>query len=427
MPEHSCVDVQHKKRGRPRLRDGHGPRFEAFETAVLNPQSSLGPPLRSPIPSPVGVSPSYRSGSHRVLKSQTGPQPTTPRNLEHVSLRDANIAQPNSHGSVGFQPSTPERRMHPSGLAAAYLNMDLVIAKASGIFIDAVSPGVRDLVGRNLFDMIRTADREKLYRLKRQMQEERDAREPAYLPPIYGESEIQAIQGVHESDIASVTLGSHDRIEDLTFHLPDGRYSMFQVQLKLAKTSVFFAVLILPTSSYQPGFQPPPPQSGQYRQPMIPSTYGQTTSLSLYSQPSQIQTYPSGPPGVTPPYYSQRNLGLGGPPSGDHLSQVQSDPGYRQMAQYSSASPAPSHLAESSTTPTGSTTLQKPRALYTSPSEGPPHGLQLPPLRGVTGPGDSLVVEAKLERDAGASSQSKQQEGGQKYKRDRIAVQEMLE
>ena len=402
--------MQHKKRGRPRLRDGHGPRFEAFETAVLNPQSSLGPPLRSPIPSPVGVPPPYRPGSHRVLKSQTGPQPTTPRHLEHASLRDANVIPQNSQGSVGFQPSTPERRTYPSGLAVAYLNMDLVIAKASGIFIDVVSPGVRDLVGRNLFDMIRTADREKLYRLKRQLQEERDAREPAYLPPIYGESEIQAIQGVHESDIAGVTLGSHDRIEDLTFRLPDGRYSRFQVQLKLAKASVFFAVLVLPTSSYQSGFQPPPPPSSQYRQPMTPSTYGQTASLPLYSQSSQIQPYPGGRPEVTPPYYNQRNLGPGGPSSGDYRPQVQSDPGYRQIAQYSSASPAPS----------ASSVVRK-------PCEGPPHSLQLPPLRAVTGPGDSSVVEARVERDVGTGGQSEQQEGSRKYKRDRIAVQEMLE
>ncbi|KAI9787177.1 MAG: hypothetical protein M1839_003412 [Geoglossum umbratile] len=423
MSAHSCVDVQHKKRGRPRLRDGHGPRFEAFETAVLNPQSSLGPPLGSPIPSSAAVPPSYRPGSHRVLKSQTGPQPAVPRHLERASLRDANVVPPNPHGSTGFQPSALERRPYPSTLAVAYLSMDLIIAKTSGFFVDAVSPGVQDLVGRNLFDMIRTVDREKLYRLKCQMLEERDAREPAYLPPIYGESEIHAIQSVHESEIASITLGSHDRTEDLTFRLPDGRYSRFQVQLKLAKTSVFFAILVLPTSSYQPGFQPPLPQTSQYRQAMIPSTYGQTTPLPSYSQPPQTQSFPS----VPPPYYNERNLSPGGPLSGDRRSQVQSDPGYHQMVQYSSAPPAPSHLAKPSATPASSAALQKPQILYAGPSEGPPRRLQLPPLRGVTGPGDAQTVEAKVERDAGRDGQREQQEGGRIYRRDRIAVQEMLE
>jgi hypothetical protein len=305
--------------------------------------------------------------------------------------------------------------------------MDLIVAKASNRFIDAVSPGVRELVGKNLFDMIGTADREKLYRLKRQMQEERDSREPAYLPPIYGESEIQAIQGVHESEIASVTSESHDRTEDLTFRLPDGRHNRIPVQLKLAKTSVFFAVLVLPTLSYPPQFQQPTPHGGQYRQSMVQPTYGQAISLSSYGQPSHTQPFPSGPPDGSSPYYNQRGLGPIGSTSGDPRSRVQLDPGYCSMAKYPSNSLAPSLMLEQRTTPTSGTTQHQPLTLYASTCEGPSRGLQLPPLRGVTGPGDTQATEGKVERDAGNSGQSEQQEGGRKNKRDRIAVQEMLE
>ncbi|KAH0556392.1 hypothetical protein GP486_005685 [Trichoglossum hirsutum] len=384
--------------------------------------SSLRPPLGSPVPSPADIPASYRSGSHRVLKSQSGGQSAAPRHLEHASLRDANIVSPNS---TGFQPSTPERRPY-SGLAVAYLNMDLIVAKASSNFIDAVSPGVRELVGKNLFDMIGTADREKLYRLKRQLQEERDSREPAYLPPIYGESEIQAIQGVHESEIASVTSGSHDRTEDLTFRLPDGRHNRIQVQLKLAKTSVFFAVLVLPTLSYPPELRQLTPQGGQYRQSAVQPVYGQTIPLSSYGQPSHAQPYPSGPPDGSSPYYNQRSLVPIGSPSGDPRSQVQLDPGYCPMAKYPSTSLAPSHTIEPRTTPTSGTTSQQPLTLYGSTCEGPPRSLQLPPLRGVTGPDDTQTTDVNVGRDVGNSDQSEQQGGGRKNKRDRIAVQEML-
>lgn len=84
-------------------------------------------------------------------------------------------------------------------------------------------------------------------------------------------------------------------------------------------------------------------------------------------------------------------------------------------------------MLEQRTTPTSGTTQHQPLTLYASTCEGPSRGLQLPPLRGVTGPGDTQVTEGKVERDAGNSGQSEQQEGGRKNKRDRIAVQEMLE
>lgn len=301
----SCVDVQHKKRGRPRLRDDRDARYDP--TRFPHPQDAA---LRRPLSIyPSGsAGPGYEdslrpSQSHRVLKSYPS-EPMAPRYPERGSAPDANVyAAPMS---IGARP--PEH--------VAYLSLDMEFSSASQTFIDAIGENVR---GRKLIEILLPVESERAMNIHNQLVGEQKRREPNYLPPILGRGD-QIMQGLGFSsdDVARFHL---DRHEYLTFVGADGHPRHYPVRLGLAKEeSYFFVVMMLvitprypyhspqqhsrePLVQYHP--QPTTPQSA-FSQHAAPAAFDQSRQR-FYEGPNQSRQLPAPPgqmsresPGINP-------------------------------------------------------------------------------------------------------------------------------
>ncbi|OTB08162.1 hypothetical protein M426DRAFT_201906 [Hypoxylon sp. CI-4A] len=182
--EDSCVDVQHKKRGRPRLRDDNQPRFDSGRFAhPADPSNRIQRPvsLYSPMSAVSAASyddPLRRSHSYRVLKSQPS-DPIAPRFIERGAAGDANI--------FPIPLSIPSRAPEP----IAFLTMDFEIARASTTFFEAV--GSQSILGRRLLEVVSPTERERVMALQRSLQDEQSRKEPNYLPPIFGKQEAERV------------------------------------------------------------------------------------------------------------------------------------------------------------------------------------------------------------------------------------------
>lgn len=216
-----------------------------------------------------------RSGQYRILKSQPMDN-VAPRFLERGASSDSNIFP----APLSITTRTPE--------PAAFLTMELEVAKASPAFLEAlglVTPhGSQQIKGRKLTDLIGPMDREKALSHQRQMQAEQAQREPNYLPPIYGKQEedrvIQSL-GFGIEDLSRFQL---DRTELFTFQgAVDGQQRIFSVRMGLAKVeSIYLIVLLL---SVQPRTVPYPSPSPHTRD--IPYSYG-TQQQAQFSQPTPV-------------------------------------------------------------------------------------------------------------------------------------------
>ncbi|RDW69561.1 hypothetical protein BP6252_08581 [Coleophoma cylindrospora] len=364
--EDTCIDVQHKKRGRPRLRDERDPRYEnvgpGFQTppeGLRRPLSLYGPGDGPSMSSQFGETLLQRSGSYRVLKSQGGGGSVPPRYPEHAEAIYAAALPP--------QPAAGPRIMPPQESMCAYLTMDLQIAKATQAFNDAI--GVQSSAARKLHDIVGPNDRDKVFRLQRIFEDERREREPNYLPPIYLKYEEDRV-------IQSVGFGPEEmsqfqanRPEMFTFQGPDGQQRTFHVRFGLAKKdSTYFIVFVLhipatPQTYHQPSSSPYSRES--YSRD---SQYGYQTPQQAFAQAPNVSPY-----GQNPPF---------GDPRGEHL-------GYRPAPAAGvivpPMPPASHPYAQSQARPEFAPTqhpYQTPRSELPPQGQAPPqHGLQLPPIR----------------------------------------------
>ncbi|KAI1095817.1 hypothetical protein F5B19DRAFT_268918 [Rostrohypoxylon terebratum] len=266
--EDSCVDVQHKKRGRPRLRDDNQPRFDAGARFPHPADPSLRRPvsLYSPI-SAVSASsyddPLRRSHSYRVLKSQPSDN-IAPRFIERGSAADANI--------YPAPLSIPTRAPEP----VAFLTMDLEILKASSTFVDAVNS--RTFLGRRMVEVVSPNERDRVIALQRSLQDEQVRKEPNYLPPIFGKQEAERVIHSLPFSAESISKFQLDRQDFFTFISGDGQPRPFPIRIGLAKEdSIYFIVLLLSRSA-----QPFPHPS--------PSPHAREFSYSFQPQPQPYAT-----------------------------------------------------------------------------------------------------------------------------------------
>ncbi|SPJ74701.1 uncharacterized protein FTOL_04432 [Fusarium torulosum] len=286
--EESCVDVQHKKRGRPRLRDDREARYDP--SRFPHPQDATARRPLSIYPSGVPIGP----GEHMNT-----------RYPERALNMDASTYPPAlSTGSRGLD-------------AVAFLNMKMDFAKASPAFMEAV--GQAGLQGQNLSEAVVLAEREKVVSIRSQLIEEQTRKEPNYLPPIISRLDhiIQGL-GFGAEEIGRFQL---DRHEYLTFRAADGQPRQYPIRLGLAKEgTIYFVVMVLslpqrhayplPSSpatreaahSYA---QPPTPQS-VYRTPIPPASHFDITRNRFSEAPlvSRPATGPSTQLPVNP------NLGI---------------------------------------------------------------------------------------------------------------------
>ncbi|KAK4251556.1 hypothetical protein C7999DRAFT_37591 [Corynascus novoguineensis] len=261
--EGACVDVQHKKRGRPRLRDDNpekyeGARFGSAADAMRRPLSlAYGPGA------PLGMvhdDPLRRSQSYRVLKSQPA-ESNAPRFPERGLASDANVYPAPLTIATARAPEEP----------VAYLTVGLEFSRASPSFLAAISRS--SIAGLEFTNVLAVEDRPRASRLQQQAQEEQTKKDPAYLPPIFNDRSEAVMQslGFSPEEVSRYPLYWQDTF---TFLGDDGQARSVPVRAGLAtRDSIYFVVLLLnrttPSSyptpspslrdlggSFEPGLQP---------------------------------------------------------------------------------------------------------------------------------------------------------------------------
>lgn len=334
------------------------------------------------------------------------------------------------------------------GLAWAFLRMDFVFVKTSASFQQALGMTGVDLGGTRLRDITVEHDRSRIDRLEREMQDERAGRDPAYLPPIFAGNEADNIQRVPEAEIAEATLGSQERMEELTFIQPDRQLRTNQVQFRLAKTSIYFVVVILQleASPVEQLSEPPPPLAYPHGYPSVPiplPTYGAQVPFS-YVRPSRTGLSSSVYSELGSPHYFPRDSShfVAGPAA-------YRSPGSRPQA-LGYLGEAVSPLGEvgpvMATLPWEERTAPIPGRRASAPHPQPvlapqtqlrrrtrehPVNLQLPPLRGGPEPSQagagSGAPETGEKRRHEEVEEGEQEEGDGRTKRPRMTVKEILE
>lgn len=365
------MDVQHKKRGRPRLRDDREMKFDSSNRFGSGPE-----PMRRPISSLYGsggsgpgpgpgpglgvssMSMGYddslrRTQSYRVLKSQPA-ESIAPRFPERGSASDANIFP----APLSISTRLPE--------PAAFLTTDLEFAKSSSTFQEAI--GRTPANGTKLVDLVMPQDRERALNLQRRIQEEQRRKNPTYLPPIFGkakEEEVLQKLGFTTEEMSRYTLDWH---EYFSFLGQDGQARSTPVRIGLAmKDSIYFIVLVASVAARSLQYPTPSPNPRDmmaYSYQPIPQPYSQPTPVSATFDPRHAR--PGGDSG-----YGTRPMGQPGPPS-----QISSglSPGFPTSY---SASPSRSEYPGGATSP-----YQTPRSeLHPAVGRPPPPSYQLPPIR----------------------------------------------
>ncbi|EHK22300.1 uncharacterized protein TRIVIDRAFT_169905, partial [Trichoderma virens Gv29-8] len=287
--EEACVDVQHKKRGRPRLRDERDARFDP--TRYSHPQDAA---LRRPLsiyPSAMaGLSPYEdslrRNQSYRALEHPTDAS----REYQERSMApDPNLYNPS-------YPGTPHA-MEP----LAYLSMEFDIVKASPMFMDIVHAS--SPLGNKLSDIVAPHQANFLTSLQNQLFEEQRLHEPNYLPPMLGRLDL-AIKdfGFTSDDVARFRL---NHVEYFSFVGYDGYTRTFPLRFGLAKEGSFYFVVFL-LSLQQPHPQLPPPLPSQHHTPhQHHQQYPHHPPQRQHSQHSQHGQHVQHPPYTQHPQHSQ--------------------------------------------------------------------------------------------------------------------------
>ncbi|KAG5981608.1 hypothetical protein E4U55_002762 [Claviceps digitariae] len=233
--EESCVDVQHKKRGRPRLRDDRDARFE-------NARQTVGHSREMSPRRPVDIHPSGVPGTFDEYYQH------------HQQFRPADIGA-SASGFSAVRPDGPGPGCHPNGYhtpvslspvppePVAYLNMNLEFIKGSASFWDTL--GLQNMTGRNLGDIVMPAEFQKVAAIHSYFNNEQRRREPNYLPPILGRAS-QSIHGLgfDMEDFGHFQLPLQDH---LAFSGSAGAYpKTLPIRAGLAKEgSCYFIVLLL--------------------------------------------------------------------------------------------------------------------------------------------------------------------------------------
>ncbi|OCL07051.1 hypothetical protein AOQ84DRAFT_65998 [Glonium stellatum] len=291
----TCKDVQHKKRGRPRLRDHEDGEFgrsdegrttagQAFGTipaaaavAAAATATATAPTLEATPQSTIG--PSLRADPHRVLRRS---HRVSVSNVPQQPILQSTVTRPTSVGSfTGI--AAPHYPVSPNlgyqVVPVAFLNLDLVILKSNQAFQDLVM-FLGDIRGKNLADLVEIGHADALQRLRNDLRDERDEREPAYMAPIT-RGQPDPVQSVPETDVEQVSQGFNVRPYQLNFRLPNNQYQPLQAQVRLAKASIYFVTLVVHSprpagpapllTSYLP---PPTPISSSGPAPMSASAAG---------------------------------------------------------------------------------------------------------------------------------------------------------
>lgn len=317
----TCIDVQHKKRGRPRLHEERDFKVEQImpDQSPRQPASLTSSPGAS---RPLARSRHSRTESLRSLRSHISDSSGAASALPTPTFPSPGSSQTR----FSFQPgSFPPPGLPSADVPTAYLDIDFVFIRANTAFRQAMYNG-GDVRGRRLNEVAAPADNESFQSIRNRLRDEREAREPSYMPPILSMNQ-DPLEGVSDANIDQFSQGFTDRT--FIWTQSGSMRDRFTVRVRLAKANAYFVVVTLPPvrpataphpatisspfavpsatamEGYQPYvLHPPPPRYYQAAPQQHQSPYGQPPPPSAYQgyqQPGQpAQSYQQPPAPVTP-------------------------------------------------------------------------------------------------------------------------------
>lgn len=413
--------MQHKKRGRPRLREEDNVREMAFGTEY--PHSDLYSGQAGDLSDP--HSGRRRSKTYRELRSQ----PETPFVDQRPRTSDLTLSQNQyMQGATSYPVSPPTNHLVNLDIPTVLLTPDFVVAQHNRAFSNALSLSFTARA-QTLLDLVVPTEREKIQRLQSIMRAE--LREAAHSSLMRGgQSSHGSMPSIEHLDIARATAGFRTRSEYWTFRLPREQSRGFPISITLAKEGAHFVVLTLVQStSTMHAVQPLPLQQLVHSPPLL-----QSSVRGYQSPPQQILPHHShrgphrnSPSDVGIPYI------LSSPASSidEHMLQLQPS---HSLAQYKHNSPPRPVVYSTARTNSGSSgSLDIPR---NSPGQSlhqdSLHHLQLPPIR--TAPtsdpsgGKDPMRRRKVSESTPSPGRSSPQSAhsGKRKKRRRVDIGEML-
>lgn len=390
----SCIDVQHKKRGRPRLRDDKD--FSRGDDG--RPMPPLLGASPGPAADPYAQPPAFSSSHHATDPLRVvGRSARGSEDISHTRLQSISSApgRPPSVGSSGSALYAAGPSLAYQTLPVAFLNLDLVVLKSNPAFQDLVS-FLGDIRGKSLGELLEARQIEVLHRIRNELREERDEREPAYMAPITPLGQ-DPVQSVSERDVDHVSQGFIDRPFLLNFRLQNGHYQSLKSQIRLAKTSLYFVTIVVHTPPRPVG----PPLLTQQLAPPTPIRASQTLSAPTTAPTREFGPYSARPSSSassapTSPYFNFSSVrtslptinssSYGNSPSYHYSPTAGPEQGYFSTIQ-PPAQPGGGYPSPYPPIPRTSSMTSEP--LHELNRSARLEGLQLPPIR--TGPAPPLA------------------------------------
>ena len=420
----SCIDVQHRKRGRPRLREEEENRGSNLGSEYSRPRSYPSQPGVLP---PAGTPQRgyRRSGSYREIRSQPGgfynDQQTVRSGYSRTS--DPFPALQHVQAPSHFPVSPPRSSMRVS-IPTALLNTELILAEHNEAFSHALSLPSH-AKKRALIDLVIPSEKEKIKRLQNSLRAE--LRDTARLPPMRSTGHLDGLPNIEELDLERSSTGFQTRSEYWTFRLPNELSRGFPISISLAKTNSYFVILTLVLTAYPLGTLPSQRSAqGLWSQPLpSPASIhgGMSPSVDHHSlhQPLRIKSGSS-----TGHSYSNHSSPVS-PPAAEKRSPLVQASHAAGLAQYRQHLPPQRPLSyEARTIPPGPVVTSSPQVhRQDMPRENLRH-LQLPPIR--TTDIQESTRRVRTETSSEKVSPSKgSREREKRKKRRRVDIEEILQ
>ncbi|GAB7338722.1 hypothetical protein MBLNU457_5439t1 [Dothideomycetes sp. NU457] len=182
----------------------------------------------------------HRGDSFRSIRSFESSPPS-------ISSSSPSYARPASRSWPQPRATMPAQQY---ATPVAFLDLDLKILKTNSTF-QQLFTGTQDLRGRRLNEIARPIETDGFTAMRNQLRAEREAKDPAYLPPIFP-GEHDPLAAVNENDIDVVAHGFQDRQFLVTYSWPGGTEQTLATRVRLARTSIYFVVISLPPIPQQP-------------------------------------------------------------------------------------------------------------------------------------------------------------------------------
>ncbi|KAF7194152.1 Transcription activator of gluconeogenesis ERT1-2 [Pseudocercospora fuligena] len=383
----TCFDVQHKKRGRPRLREEGEFKVEQM---LPEPRPTTAIPSGSSDPSvrPLAATRARRAESFRSLRSQGSDSSGAVASPTYPLPPPPTATRPTF--DFHYPPIAPS--LQPGyEVPTVFLDLDLVIIKANMPYRH-IMVGGQEIAGRQLSDIAMPMDGESFQAIRARLRAEREAREPVYMPPIVQPGQ-DPLNGASEADVERYTQGFDDRTYSWTQTQMGNAAVTFPARVRLAKANAFFVAVTLPT--FRP-VEPPAPPPLYARMPAVIPLQGQSSDSYTTSRPFATHSAPASAytpfPAASPLMAPLRSIGHQAnrsypPPQPPLPYQQQTQPqSLQQPTQpHTSYQPPPSGtprlpVAEPPTETTAFTPRTAAREL---PGASSTHGaVQLPPIMG---------------------------------------------